>query len=353
MLTCVEPPRPAACDSAERIDLKKVLIVCLRRIGDVLLATPLAHSVRQHDPDIRIDWLVFEPTAGVLSGNPAVDRVFTLPTRPSFLQSVLFCCRLFLRYDVAISTQSGDRPSFYARLASLRATTFASSSKGGRLRDIFFSSVVRSDTRIHESDRVLMMCDVIGIKASRKVLTPRPSGHAVHKFGLSGKSYIVIHPGAAFAYKRWNKEGWHQLIANSMDRGFQVVVTGGNSLEEKSYLDEILSGTSVLRLDGSLLWNELVEILLSAKACVVVDTSVAHLAAALAVPGAAIFGPTDPAVWAPRSSGQNRMLKVIQNTQACVPCQEEGCDRHRQSRAECLDTLQIDRVWPMLEPHLT
>jgi len=197
-----------------------------------------------------------------------------------------------------------------------------------------------------------MMCAVIGIKPIHKVLTPRPSDHALHKFGLSRGSYIVIHPGAAFAYKRWNKEAWRQLVGPAKDRGFQVVVTGGHSLEERSYLDDLLSGTSILRLDGRLSWNELAEVLAGAKACVVVDTSVAHLAAALAVPGAAVFGPTDPAVWAPRSSKKAHMLKVVQNTQACVPCQEEGCDRHRQSHAECLDTLRIDKVWPMIEAYL-
>jgi len=196
------------------------------------------------------------------------------------------------------------------------------------------------------------MCDAIGINPIHKVLTPRPSDHALHKFGLFSGSYIVIHPGAAFAYKRWNKEAWRQLIGHSKDRGFQVVVTGGGSQEEKSYLDNLLSGSSILRLDGCLSWNELAEVLEGARACVVVDTSVAHLAAALAVPGVAIFGPTDPVVWAPRSSTPKRILAVVQNTQGCVPCQEEGCERHQQSRSECLDTLGIDKVWPLLETHL-
>src|SRR3954454_9945002 len=48
----------------------RILVIALRRIGDVLLTTPLIRSLRRAYADARIDVLVFADTAGILDGNP-------------------------------------------------------------------------------------------------------------------------------------------------------------------------------------------------------------------------------------------------------------------------------------------
>ena len=68
----------------EPIDLPahpRILVVALRRLGDVLLTTPLIRSLRQAWPLAKIDVLVFSDTAAILDGNPDVDDVLTLPPR--------------------------------------------------------------------------------------------------------------------------------------------------------------------------------------------------------------------------------------------------------------------------------
>ena len=62
-------------DSAPR----RILVVCLRRIGDVLLATPLLRSLKNAYPLAEIDALVFAGTAGMLEGNADVRRVIAWP----------------------------------------------------------------------------------------------------------------------------------------------------------------------------------------------------------------------------------------------------------------------------------
>ena len=97
---------------------RRILVVSLRRIGDLLLTTPLIRSLRRAWPESEIDVLVFANTAGILGGNPDVRRVIAMPEQPTTLESAQLFAALWRHYDLAVSTQSGDRPTFFAFAAA-------------------------------------------------------------------------------------------------------------------------------------------------------------------------------------------------------------------------------------------
>ncbi len=88
------------------------------------------------------------------------------------------------------------------------------------------------------------------------------------------------------------------------------------------------------------------------------DTAVTHLAAAVGIPTAGLFGPSDPVRWGPWPKGgpadRNPWTRVgsqavgnvalVQGTGECVPCLLEGCDRHIRSFSDCLQELPARRV---------
>jgi heptosyltransferase-3 len=169
--------------------------------------------------------------------------------------------------------------------------------------------------------------------------------------------YAVIHPAPMFHYKRWNAEGWRQLVEGLSKRGLKVLVTGGPAPAERAYLDDIIPEGATTRLDGALAWHEIAALAAGARVFVGPDTSVTHLAAASGAPTVALFGPTDPRLWAPWPAGgpdrpwaaagtiQRRgNVWLVQNPLPCLPCQQEGCDRHLMSRSQCLDELSALQV---------
>jgi len=92
-----------------------VLLIVTRRMGDVLLASPLVRSIRAAWPETAIDVLVFEGTKDVFAAHPDVRRVLTVPERPATVAHLRFLYRLFRnRYDVALSCVASDRPTLYA-----------------------------------------------------------------------------------------------------------------------------------------------------------------------------------------------------------------------------------------------
>ena len=90
-----------------------ILLIATRQIGDVLLITPLLRSLRRAYPDAVIDVLVYENNGGMLEGNPDYNTLISVAEHPSFGEYKMLFKQIFRRYDLAISTLSGDRPLIY------------------------------------------------------------------------------------------------------------------------------------------------------------------------------------------------------------------------------------------------
>jgi ADP-heptose:LPS heptosyltransferase len=113
---------------------------------------------------------------------------------------------------------------------------------------------------------------------------------------------IALHPGSGSARKNWPADRWLALARwLEEDLHANVVVISGEA--EPAGL---LAGTGVhLR---NLPLNTLADELARCRLFVGHDSGVSHLAAATGVPGILLFGPTDPAIWAPPSPA----MRVLQ-----------------------------------------
>src|SRR5438093_7856493 len=98
----------------------RILVITLRPLGDGLLPTPLIRTLKAGFPGSSITALVFRGTEGMLAGNPDVDEVLTTSLRPSPREMTALIRRLWRNYDLAVSTQAGDRPTFFALMAASR-----------------------------------------------------------------------------------------------------------------------------------------------------------------------------------------------------------------------------------------
>jgi heptosyltransferase III len=340
--------KPVRLPSAPRI-----LIVALRRLGDVLLTTPLIRSVKRAYPDASIDAMVFAGTQGVLAGNPDLKSVFAVPQRPSLSETLSLLRRIGKRYDLALSTQTGDRPTTLAWIAGrqsaglLEADGLAAAAK----RVLLSRSCVTGRDQ-HRVLDILRLTELLGIPAHAEIVCP--SG-AARPALAPAQSYAVIHAAPMFTYKRWTVDGWRKLAAALRERGLGTVVTGAAS--DRPYLDEVWQGSDAVRLDGKLEWPELSALIGAARAYIGPDTAITHLAAAAGAPTVALYGPTDPRVWGPWPVGgldrpwtpsgtiQRRgNVWLVQNPLPCLPCQQEGCDRRLDSRSQCLDEMTVNQV---------
>ena len=336
------PPRP------------RILVIALRRLGDVLLTTPLIRSLRRAWPDAHLEAMVFEDTASILDGNPDLDAVIKAPTRATASQGLRLAGDLWRRYDLAISTQPGDRPTSFALLAGRRSAGMIDDNFNGRVKGMLLGRSARSRSDLHRVEETLQLADVLGIPRVAEIVAPRAATPSLLQPDVP---YAIVHAAPFFRYKQWHRDGWRRLADHLLGKGLRVIATGGPGTVERAYLDGIWEGLGIVRADGALSWPELSSLMAGARVFTGPDTSVTHLAAAAGCPTVALFGPTDPRRWGPWPFGglaepwevagtiQRRgNVWLVQHPMPCVPCQLEGCLRHVRSHSLCLDAMPADPV---------
>ena len=97
---------------------RRILVIAMRYLGDLLLTTPLLHSIRKAYPDGELDVLVFQNAADMLVGNPHINNIIKAPTHPSLADNISLIKQIFRKYDLAFVTETGDRRFFYGFFAA-------------------------------------------------------------------------------------------------------------------------------------------------------------------------------------------------------------------------------------------
>jgi heptosyltransferase-3 len=331
----------------------RVLVVTIRRLGDVLLTTPLVRALKQGLPGARIDMLIYRGTEGVLAGNPDIDRIIPIPERPNTIEAAKLIFKLWQQYDVAISTQTGDRPTILAVIAGKFRVGLVPADNA-LWKSLLLNRSVTTDRELHRVIELLRLSAALGIDERPDIVVPTLAQQLPPR-GV----YAVLHANPMYRIRRWTDVGWRALAEALTQRGLTVIATGGPGQAEKDYLDRLWSPVRppVERMDGQLAWGELAQLLSRAAVYVGPDTSMTHLAAGAGCPTVGIYGPASPHVmgpwpvgglsepWARAGAIQNRgNVWVVQNPLPCMPCDLAGCDRHLESHSTCLDELPVRQV---------
>jgi len=338
-----------------------ILVVITRRIGDVLLTTPMIRSLRIAWPDARIDAMVFTGTEGVLAANPDLNQVITIEQRPTLYQHLRLLLRLWRSYDLALSMMPSDRPTLYAFFAGkYRVGLILEGRKHLWKKWLLSQSAQFDNINTHTVLMNLKLADLLGVPSCHEVVAAWSADDeaAVRKmlpFDPEAQAYAVLHVYPMYAYKAWRREAWVELADWLNGQGLRVVLTGGNSADEVAYVYSLMNQLPSNTVDaaGKLNLGGVAYLLSKARAYVGPDTVVTHLAAASGTPTVALFGPSNPVKWGPwpkgydedcnpyKMRGTQRVNNVVllQGSGDCVPCMGEGCERHIASLSDCLQNL--------------
>jgi len=149
--------------------MRSVLIIKLRYIGDVLLATPTVRAIKAARPDVRVTMMVNRGTEDVLSGNPDMDEIVVLDKGSLAAQWRLIAGLRRRRFDTVIDLTDGDRSAFLSWISG--APVRIGFNDEQRWRGRCYTQVIQPVPGMrHRIDRDLEVLKPINIQAGSKDL---------------------------------------------------------------------------------------------------------------------------------------------------------------------------------------
>lgn len=332
---------------------RRILLIRLRALGDVLLTTPAIRAMRRAYPDAHLAMMVRKNVAGAVEGNPNLDEVVVCD--PWYGESWAWTRKLaeFLRlvrhlkrrrFDLVVDLFGNPRSAWLTWLSGapyrlgydVRGRRFAYNLRKTRF--------LQEGERRREVDVHLDMIRVLGVEAGDKRLEIQigePHRRKVRAFledrGIGGgRDLATLAPAAKWQAKRWKPAYYARLAALLTREGASVVVLWGpgeRDLAER-VASEAGSGVSVAPPTDLKDLAALVE----ASSCLIgTDSGVTHMAEAVGTPSVVLYGPTDPRVWHPEDA--ERHVALYLDGLDCLFCNRKTCETH-----ECMENLTPERV---------
>ncbi|MFV0415699.1 MAG: glycosyltransferase family 9 protein [Chthoniobacterales bacterium] len=286
----------------------KILLIQMKRIGDLILLAPVLDRLRKHDPKTHITLVTNEASKGILPLLGADETlVFGKGIGGTDFWKKFFTVRSGLH--ACLDFSGNDRSALLTALsrAPLRASYTRFQKKP--LRKIAYNHFVDSSVaQRHTVDHHLDLLSALNIPFETTPLklrlptTPREDKQILRNNTVSD-NYAIIHPGTARAEKYWQAKSWAQ-IADALHEKYklQVVMTGAPDPTEAAHRKEILrlSKAPIISFAEKLSLPQLAAVITEAKILIGVDSAPCHMADGLSCPTVALFGPTNPFHWRPR-----------------------------------------------------
>ncbi|GFO64135.1 glycosyltransferase family 9 protein [Geomonas paludis] len=314
------------------------LIIRPGGIGDAILLIPALRALQAAYPACRIDVLAEHRNAAAFDFCPGLHAVHRYD-EPGELRAVLKN-----RYDLVIDTEQWYRLSaLVARLVRAgRSIGFATNE-----RKRLFSDAVPYDLKEYEPFSFLRLLAPLGIEAPADLAVPFLELPAAAReratqllARLGGRPFVAIFPGASVPRKEWGGVKFRQLAASLVLAGCAVVVLGGKADEDVA--DAICRATGGVNLAGVTTLAESAAIIEAAMALVTGDSGLLHIAAGVGTATVSLFGPSDPAKWAPKGERH----RVFASTLPCASCAKWGTIPPCTHEGGCIDAdpVQVSKT---------
>lgn len=288
----------------------KILLLQLKRIGDLILTTPAIAAVREKYPTAHITLVVGAGSAELLPAIEGVDRTLVMRGNITDAASALSVARG--GYDYCVDFTHNDRSAFLTTLSRARKRiTAAHAQRQSKLRALAYNELVNASVRaLHTVDYHLALLAPLGIKDASPQLrlhVPATGVAAAERLlaahGITGE-FLLLHPGAARIEKFWEAERWSAVIDFAAKHQLACVITGADSTMERAHIAEIArhARSPFADLSGKIDLMTFAALIKRARLVTTVDSAPMHLAAAMQTPQVVLFGPTNPFHWRPRFS---------------------------------------------------
>jgi ADP-heptose:LPS heptosyltransferase len=281
----------------------RVLVLQLKRIGDLVLTTPALRALHRAWPEAHVTLGVMDGCAPLLPAIPWVHSAIVFGSGRGFApwQQVLTG-----GWDLCLDFTGNDRSALATALSRAKTRVAFAAVQRNRFRAAAYNAWCPSKVReVHTARHYL---DLVAQarppdSAHPDDLQPELRLPATPPAdALVAGAYALLHPGTARPEKYWLPERWGELAAHLREaHGLKTIFTCGPGDFERRHVEAIpgatVAGRSEIRHPSDLI--SLAALVAGARVVVSCDTAVVHFAAAFRVPQVTLFGPINPFHWRP------------------------------------------------------
>lgn len=369
-------------------EVKRILIIRLGAIGDVVRTLPSLHLIRKRFPDAWIAWAVEEKSSEILEGHPDLDELIIVPRKkwtprlrnPLTFPSGISEIRRFLkevrekRFDAVLDFHSSVKSGIISLASSARERVGYSARYARELNFLFNTiRIPLRGKRISRMERNLALLKHLGIdqedraEIEARIAISRKDTIYIDDHlkseRLEGKKKAIIFPGASArqAYKKWGSDNYVTLLTMLLNKTeyIPILAWGPGEQDECREIakivnasfdstrstkagseDEAMNEVQKAHVSPPTTLKQLAELIRRCDIFIGGDTGAMHISCAMGTPCLVIYGPTDPVINAP----WGRKFRVVYDEVDCAPCRKRRCKKRK-----CFEKLTPDVVYNKLE----
>jgi len=331
--------------------VRKILVIRLDGIGDVLLSTPVYEALKKRYPYAKLTILVSSYTKGVIEMNPYIDSIFVMKdTWVSSgnwinLSETLSMLRNIRKesFDIGIDLRGDIRNILLMFFGRARFKIGYGITGGGFL----INKMPSYEKNMHEVDKNLKLIEELDCKVVDKRLQiyySQADEESIlnlleRKHVSKDDMLLAIHMEAGYPSKSWKKERFLQLLQemNKRDYGKIILIGGGNNDNDFRNVYERLKFNYINTI-GKLSIRKLAVLLERCAVLISCDSGPVHVAMAVGTPCIVLFsGTNDLKQWGPFNSANIMVRKDVE----CSPCEMRICPRNVHL---CMDKIRVEDV---------
>ena len=362
--------------------MKKILIIRLSSVGDIVMALPVAGVLkREFGNNVEITWIVKETYAGLVENNKYIDKVIYFEEFKSkyfrfvkellrnlnkkFKNNKLGFVKKWLKrfpvdnnlqnkkYDIVLDLQGSVESSIITLSSDAYVNLVPNFVANGIER--FYKQTHIKDDSMHRIEEYLNVLNALKINidyqgylygwnfTSKEI---NRNASILKKYELTENGdYVILALTTQWKSKNYPVEYWAEIIKylNKIDKKIIIIGTASDQKE----IDELLKlglSNKFINLCGKTNIRELVLLIKNSMLVISGDSGPMHIAASLNIPVIAIFGPTNPRKWGPVSNNS----VVLSINEDCKYCYKTHCPKN----SICLKKIKPDVVIKTIQKHL-
>jgi len=319
-------------------DIKRILVITLSNIGDVILTLPVMDILKRDFPDSELSIIVGPKAQALLEGSPVFQQVFVYRKQESLREKWNWICQLRkYRFDMIVDLRNTAIPFLLngrnrtSVLLRRYPDQHILAQHLNRLKEIYPYQEKKAPKICLGNDQEVKLW------VDQKIL---------ECFGSATRPFAVIGPSAADQAKRWSSEGFAEVCDDLASNNKMGIVFIGDRNDQK-IVHEVrqLMKSPSLDLSGKTSLKQLAGVLEGASLTVVNDSAPMHMASYLDTPTVALFGQTNPKNYGPWGAEG----VFIRMNEHCPACQEKKEGVRHQCLEAISSTVVLEKIYSLCD----